>query len=78
MACSVCGHEDTVGEDCKGCRYQCVTCGLHLYGKDEVCGHFFFFRYLHRYYRDTKTGKLYHHTDKGLSAELPPVVSETV
>ena len=64
MTCSACKQEKP-GTNCAGAKYQCATCGLHLYGKREVRGHWALHSEGHSVFTSTM-GRAYHQTGEGL------------
>lgn len=62
--CPACKQHDP-GPQCTGCHYTCLTCGLHLHGKNEVWGHWMLSFSGHSIFVDTK-GHHYHQTVEGL------------
>lgn len=64
IVCSACKHEKAQ-DVCEGCQYQCGTCGLHLYSKQEVRGHWAIHQEGHSIFTDAK-GRTYHQTAEGL------------
>jgi hypothetical protein len=77
MTCSACKHEKPTGPNCEGCKYQCLTCGLHLSGKHEVEGHWMLYQEGHSVFADTK-GRMYHQTVEGLHPRPKWTLPETI
>ena len=66
MDCRACKHEEPTGANCEGCKWQCITCGLHLTSRREVEGHWRLYSEGHSIFRNVKSGVLYHQTIEGL------------
>ena len=65
MTCAACKHETPTGANCEGCQYTCRTCGLHLFGKREVEGHWLLFNEGHNIFADNRE-HMFHQTIEGL------------